>query len=90
MNKNILSPRLIKRVVLTLRPGAGTGKTKSRGRSIGGDLHSGQVNFVNIRHLLFCQDTKVQWKFKVESFESYAPNFKTNNFKIYWTLDTLC
>ena len=84
MNRNILSRLFIKRAVLTLRAGAGTGKTKSRGRSIG------QVNFVNIRHLLFCQDTKVQWKFKVESFESYAPNFKTNNFKIYWTLDTLC
>ena len=52
MNKNILSPRLIKRVVLTLRPGAGTGKTKSRGRSIGGDLHSGQVNIAFNRHLL--------------------------------------
>ena len=67
MNKNILSRLFIKRAVLTLRAGAGTGKTKSRGRSIGGDLHSGQVNFVHIRHLLFCQDTKVQWKFKVES-----------------------
>ena len=52
MNKNILSPRFIKRVVLTLRPGAGTGKTKSRGRSIGGDLHSGQVNIADNRHLL--------------------------------------
>ena len=90
MNKNILSRLFIKRAVLTLRAGAGTGKTKSRGRSIGGDLHSGQVNFVNRRHLLFCQDTKIQWKFKVESIESYAPNLKTNNFKIYWTLDTLC
>ena len=87
MNKNILSRLFIKRAVLTLRAGAGTGKTKSRGRSIGGDLHSGQVNFVNIRHK---RTQKFNGNSKWNQFESYAPNFKTNNFKIYWTLDTLC